>query len=177
MHEFSLFIAMTMSAVLWWAGLEKLRSLRSTSGMLKALGIPERYAGFSAALVVIAEIAIATVLLFAPEEILSQVGVVVLSSAFATAGGLAITRKKYIRCSCFGSGGGYLGKTQIAALIPWFAGVYILSLGATKATPFEAGIMRLVSVTLAIAAIRCVALAQAWKNARGDRLAAVEMFR
>lgn len=176
MNELSLFVAMTMSAVLLWGGLEKLRNLRPTSQMLRALGVPDRFSEFSSVFVVISEIGTAIALLFAPEEIPTQVGVVALASAFATAGGLAITRKKTIRCSCFGSTGGYLGKTQIVALIPWFTGVYILSIGINEPTSFGTGVMNFAAVTLAMAAMRCVTLARAWRVARGDRLAAMEMF-
>lgn len=177
MNELSIFVAMSMSALLLWAGLEKLRNLRSTSGMLRALGFPDRYTEILASLLVIAEIGVATALSFVPDEILTRVGVVVLSGIFAVAGGLTIILEKKVRCSCFGTGGRYLGKAQIAALIPWITGVFILTIGINEPTSFEAGAIRFASVSLAIAIIRCAALVRAWKDARNDRLAAEEMFR
>jgi hypothetical protein len=176
MPDFAAWFAMAMSAVLWWAGLEKLRYVRSMVGTMHELGVPTWAAKQLAVGVGVAEIGVAVGLLFRPDSVWTLGGVTVLAGAFAAAGLVAMGRDKPIRCSCFGAGRGDLGELQVIALLPWLSGVWILGTSAEAPLSFSTGAIRFAIVALAIAVVRTVAVVRAWREARGDRLAAVEMF-
>ena len=133
-------VAMVMSGVLLWAGLDKGRNLTSMAATLGELGFPRRLAGTAALLLMAAEITIALAALFRPDSALTHVGIVILAVLFALAGLIAMSRDEPIRCHCFGAGGkGYLGTTQLIALAPWLAGAVTLRLTAQEAPPLPTG--------------------------------------
>jgi hypothetical protein len=169
-------IALAGSAILLWAGLEKARDLGSTAAMLRQLGVPTRLAR-AAGLLVLAELAVALGLVFRPDSRWVVLGVVVLAVAFAWAGLVALRRGELIRCSCFGSARrAYLGTTQIKALGPWLGGAAFLAVaGVERPSPSE-GATRLAVIALAMASLRMVPLLRGWREARGDRRSAREMY-
>jgi hypothetical protein len=173
----SITVALSMASILLWAGTEKLRNLQPLSSTLSQLGVPAWAAPFLGALIAIAEVAVAGGLLFRPQAVWTQGGVVALASAFALAGLVALTRNKVIRCSCFGAGGrGHLGKTQIIALLPWLAAVWLLRLGGTEVVSPSAGVFLFTVAALTITIVRAPAVSRAWMAARSDRFAAKEMY-
>jgi hypothetical protein len=169
-------IASLGAVVLLWAGLEKARDPGSAASMLRELGVPGRLAVLGV-LAIPAEIAVAVALVFRPDSLWTQGGVIVLAGAFALAGLLALRRDKPIRCACFGSGrGGYLGADQVVALVPWAAGVATLRLADVgHPTPAEATEL-LAALALAMAGARLALLLGAWHEARGDRRSARETY-
>jgi hypothetical protein len=169
-------VALVGASVLLWAGLEKAREPGSAASMLRALGVPARLAT-AGVLVIPAELAVAVGLVFRPDSIWTQGGVVVLAGAFAVAGLLALRRDESIRCACFGSArGGYLGAKQVVALAPWLVGIGILNVAdvpppsATRAAALLAG------VALIMAGVRLISVLGASHEARGDRRSAQETY-
>jgi hypothetical protein len=107
----------------------------------------------------------------------TQGGVVLLAGAFALAGLLALRRDEPVRCTCFGSGrNGYLGANQVLAFVPWVGGAMFLYV--TDVTPPSPphGAAMLAGVGLAMAGVRLIPVLGAWREARGDRRSAREMY-
>jgi hypothetical protein len=169
-------IALMGASILLWAGLEKARDPGSTVSTLRQLGVPAPLAAV-AALLILAELAIAVGLVFRPDSVWIQTGVVVLAGTFAFAGWLALRRGELIRCSCFGSTRRhYLGANQIKALVPWVAGVAILRVADVEAPSPSRGADMFLGIALTIAGVRLIPVLGAWREARGDRRSAVETY-
>lgn len=167
--------AVAMAGVLLWAGLEKARDLGPVAATLRQLGLRGAASRPLAASVATAEVGVALALLFRPDSGWTQGGVVALALAFAAAGALALGRGEPIHCACFGGRGGKLGLGQVVALVPWLAAAALLALAAEPPSAV-AGAGRLAAVGLALASWRAVAVWDAWREARGDRLSAEEMY-
>lgn len=169
-------VALVGASILLWAGLEKARDPGSTVSTIRQLGVPARLAK-AAGLVIAAELTVALGLVFRPDSAVTLGGVVLLAGAFALAGLLALRRDEPVRCGCFGSGrGGYLGRNQVLALVPWVGGaafLYVVDLAPPS--PSRAAAM-LAGVGLAMAAVRLLPLPGAWREARGDRRSARETY-
>ena len=176
MTFFATTIALAGASILLWAGLEKARDPGSTVSTLRQLGVPTPLARLGGVLI-LAELAIGVGLVFRPDSVWIQAGVVVLAGAFACAGLLAVRRGELIRCSCFGSTRrGYLGANQIRALVPWLGGAAILRVADVEAPSSSRGAALLSGLALTIAAARLVSVLGAWRVARGDRRAAAETY-
>lgn len=170
--------ALTMAAVLLWAGLEKSRNLALTVATVKEIGFSSALASPVALLVAIAEIGVALALLFRPDSTVTHASVALLAGLFALAGLIALRSGKQIRCHCFGAGGnGLLGKSQLIALIGWFAGLTLLRLRGLEAPSVSIGVAYLAATCLVIAGVRAFAVRKALLEARGDRVSAQEMYR
>jgi hypothetical protein len=170
-------VALAMAAVLLWAGLEKARDLGPTTSTMRSLGVPLRQARLAAWLLAFTEVGVAFGLVFMPELVWTQIGVVTLTFAFALAGVIALRQDEPIRCNCFGSGAnGHLGRNQIVALLPWLAGAGVLHLSLSEPLLLSAGAMRLSALGLTLATWRAIAVWRARYVARGDRLSAMEMY-
>lgn len=165
-------VAAAVSALLLVAALEKARTPASTVATLRGLGVPHALALPATRLLTLAELGTAVAVLFAPSSTLTHVGIVALAAAFATAGVVALRSDQPIRCSCYGAGGGYLGRRQVLALVPWLAAVAVLRV----ATPSLDGAVLLAAVALLVLAARTVGLRRAVAEARGDRGSAQEML-
>ena len=177
MAVLALTVSWAMAGVLLWAGLEKARDLGSSASTIRSLGVPLKLARRSAGLLALTEVGVAFGLLFKPESVVTQIGVVVLALAFAVAGIIALRQDEPIRCNCFGAGGnGHLGRNQIIALLPWLAGVVLVHLGALESSSLSEGAIRLAALGLSLAVFRAVAVWRAQREARGDRLTAMEMY-
>jgi hypothetical protein len=173
----ALIVSCTMAGVLLWAGLEKGRTLDLSTSTILALGVPLRQARPVAMVLILAEICVGFGLLFWPDRVLTQTGVVALALVFALAGIIALSRGKSIHCNCFGWGSsGRLGRSQIVALLPWFVGVALLRLALTEPLRLSAGAARLCGVGLTLASFRAITVWRARREARGDRLCAIEMY-
>ncbi len=167
--------ALVMATVLLWAGLEKVRSLRSTASTLRSLGVSEFYAPSAAALLALTEVGIALGLIFRPGATWVRAGVLALALAFASAGLLALVRGGSIRCNCFGPGVGDLGVGQIWALVPWLAGASLLAWAAPE-IPLGTGAGLLATVAGIMVLARATPISRAWAEARADRRSAEEMY-
>jgi hypothetical protein len=167
--------AVAMSAVLLWAALEKARRPLTTAATIQRLGFP---LPLPAALAVAAgEIVLAVALLFRPDSLVTQVGVVLLAGVFALAGLMALRLDEPIHCSCFGSGGGrYLGRRQLIAFVPWSAAAVSLHLGFVQPPSVESTAIIFAAVTLLMAAVRAAGTWRVRGEARGDRRSAQEMY-
>lgn len=166
-------VSLGMAAILLWAGLEKVRDMRSFASTIRALNIPHGAVEHLARLIVIAEIAVGLGLVFQPGMVWTQISVIVLALAFAAAGFLALRHDEPIRCNCFGSGpSDRLGVNQIIMLFPWIAGVSILHLGYSKQIAHDIGAVRLCAICLTLASWQSVMVWRAQREARGDRLSA-----
>lgn len=166
------FVTLAISAVLLIAALEKARDPAPAVATLRRLGVPETLALPATRLLMLVELSTAIAVLFAPASTLTHAAIVVLAVAFAVAGVMALRSDEPLRCSCFGAGDGYLGWRQIAALVPWLAGIVILRF----ATPSTAGALLFAITALLILAARSVSLAKVFVEARGDRKSAQEML-
>jgi hypothetical protein len=166
------FVALIISAVLLIAALEKTRAPALTAATLRDLGIPHALTLPATRLLTLTEFSIAIAVLFTPMSILVRAAIVALAVAFAVAGIIAMRADEPLRCSCFGPRSSYLGWRQIVALIPWFAGVAVLSFE----TPSLEGALLFALTAFLIGAIRLVRLARAFVQARGDRRSGQEML-
>jgi hypothetical protein len=168
---------MAMAAVLFWAGMEKARSLASLVSTLRQLGFPDEGARVAAPILVAAELGVALGLVFQPDSVATLYAVLGLAGTFALSGVIALRLNQEIRCGCFGPlGHGNLGKDQVAALPFWLGTVSLLWL----APPAHAsGFQRAASFAalgLTLASVRGVGALRAAREARGDRRSAQEML-
>lgn len=176
MATFATLIALMGASILLWAGLEKARDPGSTVSTLRQLGVPAGPARASW-LLIPAELAVGLGLVFRPDAVWIQLGVVVLAGAFAIAGLIALRRGVQIHCACFGSTRrGYLGTNQIIALVPWVGGAAILRVADVEPPSLSRGSTMLAGVALTMAGVRLVPLLGAWREARGDRRSALETY-
>lgn len=166
-----------IAPVLLWAGLEKVRNTKPIAATVRGLGAPPGLSLPIAALVAGVEILLAVLVVFRPDHILTQAGVVALAVLFAIAGVIAISSGKSISCSCFGVGGsGRLGRSQLLALPLWIAGAGLLRYGGAEAPPLETAASYFAGISLAIAGIQGIRLIRSQVEARKDRLSALEMY-
>jgi hypothetical protein len=166
-----------IAPVLLWAGLEKVRNTAPIAATLRGLGVPRPLSQPIAGLVAATEVLLALQVVFRPYHILAQTGIVTLAALFAIAGLIAMASGKSIRCSCFGvGGGGYLGRSQLAALPLWIAGAGFLKYGGTETPSLETGALYLAGISLAIAGIQGIRVIRSQTEARKDRLSAREMY-
>jgi hypothetical protein len=169
-------VALVGASILLVAGLEKARDPASTTSTLRQLGLPAVLANVGM-LVIPAELAVALGLVFRPDSGVTQAGVVLLAGAFAVAGLLALRRDEPVRCTCFGSGrSGYLGSSQLLALVPWVGGAAFLHVATLTPPSPSRGAAMLAGAGLTMAAVRLIPLLGAWREARGDRLSARETY-
>jgi hypothetical protein len=173
-------VALTVAAVgasiLFWAALEKARDPQMTVSTLQQLGFPAGLAK-AAWLLILVELAVALGLVFRPDSIVTQGGVVVLAGTFASAGLLALRLEKRVRCTCFGLGAhGHLGLNQVAALIPWAGAAAFLNAADVASPSPSQGIGTLATIALTMATLRLVGLFGPWRQARGDRQSARETY-
>lgn len=176
MATFATLIALTGASILLWAGLDKARDPGSTVSTLRQLGVPAGPAR-AAWLLILAELAVGLGLVFRPDAVWAQLGVVVLAGAFAIAGFIAIRRGVQIHCACFGSTRrGYLGTNQIIALVPWAGGAAILRVTDMEPPSPSQGSTMLAGLAVTMAGVRLVPLLGAWREARGDRRSAMETY-
>jgi hypothetical protein len=164
------------ASILLWAGLEKARDPGALASTLRHLGLPATVAR-GAGLVIAAELGVGLAIVFRPDSLLTQGGVVLLAVAFALAGLLALRRDEPIRCTCFGPGSlGYLGVSQIVALVPWVGAAVVLDAAdVVRPSPSE-GASMLAMVALAITGLRLVTVLDVSREARADRRSARETY-
>jgi hypothetical protein len=175
MNALALVIAAAVSAVFLSAALAKLRAPRAIEETIRHLGFA-RAARAGAILLIVGELAVGVALLLRPDAMWTQLGVVVLASAFAAAAAAAIWRRQSIPCSCFGSAARPLGRRQLIAFIPFAAAAAVLRLFIHDAPPPATGMTLCVLVSLVLA-IR--AAWPAWielRQSRSDRHAAEESY-
>jgi|SRR6185436_16180145 len=168
--------AVAMAAVLLHAAVEKARDPGSLAATIRALGAPEAAARPAAFAVTFAELVVALAILFRPDATATQAAVVALAAVFAVAGLIALRSDEPIRCSCFGSGGRFLGKPQLIAFVAWLAGAAILRAGISAAPPLESGAVLFAATSIALASVRAVAVWKARAAARADRRTAQETY-
>jgi hypothetical protein len=170
--------ALAMASVLFWAGLDKAHRLASVASIMARLGVPASSARTAAALLVVAELAVALGLVFRPGSAATLAGVLGLACVFGLAGLIAFLRNERIRCGCFSPyGNGTLGLGQVAALPFWLGGVALLWLENPGQSPDalrSASWLALVGLTMA--ALRAVQALKLSREARGDRRSALEML-
>jgi len=165
-----------MAVVLLYAAVAKFASSAPLVETLERLGLPPFLARAAAPLVPWAELAVGAALVFRPDSLAVQTGLLILASLFAIAGLVAFRLKEPVPCSCFGTGGsGTLGPRQTIAFVFWVAGVAVLR-RADIAPFFDVGAAQFAAVALSIATVRAAVLARLWIEGRGDRLSAQEMY-
>ena len=165
------------AAVLLWAGLEKLRDVRTVSASITELGLADRVAPAAARLIILAELAVALLLVTAPESPIAPLGLVLLGAIFTASGAIALLRDERIHCHCFGRArGSRLGWNQILAFPIWLTAGYLTWQFATSpASVREAGVS-LAIIGIIIASLRTAALLSEFRRARGDRRSAERMY-
>lgn len=169
-------VAAAMAGLLFWAALEKMRSLSSIAGALHQLGCPERMSVPAALLLMGVELCVAIGLIHDWSSAWVQAGVAFLATGFAAAGLLASRAKEPIRCNCFGSNGSTaLGMRQVAALPLWLCGMLILRSG-TPAPSLELTALTGAAIAILLAASRVPGVVAARRVARSDRLSASETY-
>lgn len=166
-----------IAPVLLWAGLEKVRNTTPIAATVRGLGVPRQLSLPVAALVAGLEILLALLVVFRPDHILTQAGLVTLAVFFAIAGVIAIASGKSISCSCFGVGGsGRLGRSQVLALPLWIAGAGFLRYGGAETPSLETSASYFAGIALAIAGIQGIRVIRSQIEARKDRLSARETY-
>jgi len=169
-------VALVMAAVLFFAAVAKVASSAPLVDTLERLGLTPFLARAAAPLVPWAELTVGVAVVFRPDSVAVQMGVVILAGCFAIAGLLAFRLKEPVPCSCFGTGGGgKLGSRQTIAFFLWAAGVVVVR-RAHIAPALDVGAAQFAAVALSIAAARAVAPVRLWIEGRGDRLSAREMY-
>lgn len=177
MADFVTLVRLAMAAVLLWAGLEKARSPKFVISALRQLGVPKHRLRAAFRLLVGLELAVGLGLIFGPRSAATIGGLVVLATAFAGAGLIALIGDEAIHCGCFGPGSdGYLGTPQLAAFPFWLGAVVLLALEAPAHVSFGNGASAFAMVALTVAAVRSVAALKASNIGRGDRRSASEMY-
>lgn len=167
---------LVMALLFLEAALLKTRDLPGFISTLQQLRFPTSAARTIAVAVVLLEIAVSSALIFAPASVLSAGLVVVLSTAFAAAALIALSQQQEIYCHCFGStGNGRLGAAQLWALPLWWLAA-LLSWSQSPKTPFAAGAIEFAIISLILTAVAALRSFGAWRQARGDRLSAREMY-
>jgi hypothetical protein len=167
-------LALTLTSVLIWAGLEKLRSPGSLLATLDALGLGGAPGRILAVGVPAAEVVTAVGLLLLPGAIWPRVGVAVLAVMFAVAGGLALRRDEPVSCACFGAtGGASLGWRQILLLPVWLIATVALHRNHPDWAPVT-GLEYLAGLTVLGVTLRSVLVVRAWRAAVGNRRAIEE---
>lgn len=168
--------AMIMAAVLLAASVAKLAAgsapLEET---LRRIGAPPPLARTVAPVVPWAELLAGMAIVLRPDLVAARLAVLALATGFAAAALLALRTGEPVPCACFGVGG-TLGMPQVVAFFGWLAGVAIISRSAI-APRMSDGAVRLVAIALSIAAVRAVSLLRLWRESRGDRLSAKEMYK
>jgi hypothetical protein len=169
-------VAAVAGSILLWAALEKARHPGGLAATLRHLGVPSTLVR-AAGLVIAVELGVGLGLVFRPDSLLTQGGVVVVASAFAVAGLLALRRDEPVPCTCFGPGSpGYLGVNQIAALVPWVGAAAILNAADVARPAPSEGASILAVVALAMAGLRLVRVLDVSREARADRRSARETY-
>lgn len=176
MVTLALILSTTVAGILFWAGLEKIRDLTPLASTMHALGVPLRIVRPVAGLLALAEISVAAGLVFRPDSVFSQVGIIALASTFAWAGIVAWWRGEQIHCNCIGGMNRTLGLTQVVAFIPWLGTAAFVHLVIRDPLAFSAVAIQFCALGLVIAGVRSITILRARFEARGDRVCAMEMF-
>ena len=165
------------AAVLLWAGLEKLRDVRTVAASMAKLGLAGRAAPAAAWMIVLAELTVALLLVTVPETPIAPLGLVLLGGSFAASGMVALLRDQRVRCYCFGrTRRSTLGWRQIVAFPIWLtAGYLIWQFAGSPASIREAG-ASLAMIAILIASLRSADLLSEFRRARGDRRSAERMY-
>lgn len=167
--------AVLVGALLLAAAAGKVRDPQPLAGTIVSLGAPKDVAVPAVFALAVTEIIVAVAVLFRPESIAAQSGIVFLALLFALAGALALRRHEPVRCHCFGAGEATLGRTQLFALVPWAATVAVLRAFSTRQT-LQTGAACFAAASLLVAAASAVAVTREWILARDDRRTAQENF-
>ena len=158
------------------AALLKARDLPGFVSTLQQLRFPLAAAKSIALAVLLLEVTASTGLIFAPASILRAGLVVVLATAFAAAALIAISQKQEVYCHCFGAAGnGRLGAAQLWAIPLWWVAA-LLSWSQSPRIPFATGAIEFAIVSLILTAVASLRSFGTWRQARGDRLSAQEMY-
>src|SRR5439155_16928434 len=99
----AMIVVLAMAVVLLWAAMEKLRTPDALAATIGSLGVPASIAQPAARSVGVAELIACVALLFRPDALLTQLGVLLLAALFGLAGLLALRLDEPIPCSCFGA--------------------------------------------------------------------------
>jgi hypothetical protein len=171
MPTVGLLIVLVVSAILLWAGLEKIRAGQEFAGTLSALGMPAVLVRVIRPATPIAEVLAAVGLVVTPSAPWPRLTVLVLAVSFAGAGIVGLRAEEPVRCSCFGTTAHRtLGWFQLAALPAW-----LLAVGGVTATrpswSVHDGIRDLVGLILALGAVRATTLVRLRRLTEADRLA------
>jgi hypothetical protein len=166
-----LLIVLVTSAVLLWAGLEKLRAGPEFGETLTALGVPAPLVRVLQPAVPLGEVLAAAGLVVTPSALWPRLSVLVLAVGFAAAGIVGLQADEPVRCSCFGAGTHRtLGWYQLAALPVWLLAVG----GVAVARPnwsVQAGVRDLAGLILAMGLVRAMTLVRLRRTTEADRLA------
>jgi hypothetical protein len=170
-------LTLAMAGIFLGAAAQKVLDLGRFFSTLEQLGFSALAARRVAPMLVLAEVLASLGLIFQRESVFTFTLVIALSSSFAAAGLIAIIRKRQIKCGCFGAyGNGTLGAPQlwsfpiwlVATLLSWSA-LAVPSVFGDQATGFAI-------VCLILASLGAVRSVHLWREARGDRLSAKEMY-
>lgn len=175
MNTLALVTAAAISAVLLSAALAKLRAPRAIEETIRRLGF-DRSARAGALLLIAGEGVVGVALLFRPDAVWTQIGVVMLAASFCIAAAVAIWRRQSISCSCFGSVARPLGRRQLIAFLPFATAAGVMRLFIHEAPPPSTAMALFASVSL-VTAIRAAWPAWIeWRQSRSDRRSAEEMY-
>jgi hypothetical protein len=168
---------LVMALLFLEAALLKARDLPGFISALQQLRFPLSAAKNIALAVVFLEVAASSSLIFSPASLLSAGIVVVLSTAFAAAALIALSQgQEVVYCHCFGAAANArLGPAQLWALPLWW-GAALLSWSQSQDVPFTAAAIEFATVSLILAAVAVLQAFGPWRQARGDRLSAREMY-
>ena len=170
-------IIIGLSAILLWAGLEKLRNPTPLVFTITSLGVTKYFASFFAGLLILSEFTLALFILFFSNSTTTHIGIITLAGIFAFAGLVTIISGKTIKCNCFGVGGTkYLGKAQIFAFPFWVISAGILHFGETRGVSLNSSALLFAIVSLLITGIRGIEVLRLQILSRKDRLSAQEMY-
>lgn len=162
-------VAIATAIVAGWAGLSKLYRFRPFATSARAVLPGWLSAGVAAGMVVGAE-------LFVPIGLTAGLGsavgvaVLVLGSAFAVAGGIALVRRIHVECRCFGSPSNHeLGWRQIAFFPVWVLAAYAAM--SIPAAPFAQRLQVAAASAVIVVCVQAFRCGRLYWDVRADRRA------
>ena len=174
MSQLAIAVALATAAVLLRAAVGKVRRPADLAATMTRLGVPRTIAAPMAAVVIAAEFATASALLFCPDAPAAQLALLILAVVFAAAGLRAMRLGERIACNCFGAGSGTLGLRQVLLLIPWTAAVVILH-ASMPSLSTQAGAALFAATAAVVATFEVTRVIGAMREGRSDRHAVKEM--
>ena len=177
MNLLVLVLTLAMACLFLGAVVQKALDLPRFVSTLEQLGFLTPTAHRVAPIIILVELLASLSLIFRPESLLTFTLVIALSSSFAAASLIAIIRKEKIQCRCFGPyGHGTLGAAQLWSMPVWLAAALLSWLKPALPSTIADKTVGFAIVCLLLASAGAARSLKSWRDARGDRRSAQEMY-